>query len=99
MQEILKTPNRPLHKLLLLEITKKHTLSCRFHFKFLATWQKELKCWKTFEMTPMTNTYLKQVVNNEMITYISTLQTRQEKLQLVPILTKFGGPESQMEAL
>jgi hypothetical protein len=72
----------------------------------LATWQKELKCWKTFEMTqeeqklsPMTNTYLKQVVNNEMITYISTLQTRQEKLQLVPILTKFGGPESQMEAL
>lgn len=51
------------------------------------------------KLSPMTNTYLKQVVNNEMITYISTLQTRQEKLQLVPILTKFGGPESQMEAL
>ena len=51
------------------------------------------------KLCPMTNTYLKQVVNNDMITYISTLQTRQEKLQLVPILTKFGGPESQMEGL
>ena len=83
MQEILKTPNRPLHKLLVQEITRNDNLSCRFHFKFLATWQKELKCQRKFEMTdeerklgPITTTLLKKVVNDGMIAYINTLPTR-----------------------
>lgn len=71
------------------------------YYKFLSLWQKELKSNRTSELNQDekkfhfdTQRLIKNVLPVVLVYLESKEVTQNEKMRLVPLLTKFGGKES-----
>jgi len=101
-KEILKTPFRPLHLLLLKNVTQSDAVSPRFLFKMLSSWQRQLKIHLDFSLTMeekkceiQTRDLVAKFCTNEAAvefltsTDAATKLTREERMHVVPILCKY----------
>lgn len=99
MQEILKTPSKALKQLILLkmiELSQAGTQQPIIYFKFLSLWQKELKSNRTSDLNQDEKKFhfdTQRLIKNVLPAVLNYLEsknvTHNERMRLVPLLTKF----------